>query len=1467
MKKFGCLLPFLKKSRHDDDHVFVAVSAEQQAKLNEATAEISAPPPPPDAERGKPQLTEAERRKARRRRRRELQREAKLKTLQRAREVDALTEDDFNAAIRRLHSTTNTESLSGSDNQTTLPEGLSWVTAMLEVLWPSIRKYSEKTVYQTVQPILSSIVAGFGATLEIEKFDLGSRSPAFGPMTARRVAGIDGRAEGGFELSLGVSYRSDLNVDVRTSIGSVGVRNVEFVGTLFVWLRPFVDEMPLVGGVEMAFVNPPKVNLDWTGLSNIADFAGLAGKVRSMIDAAVASSCVVPNFIAVPLHPSVDAAKLACPPPEGIVRLTVVSARNLPSTDFGGGCDPYVRLRVGAQEFRTRALENTRCPTWNETFDFLVYNQEQWVVIEVLDHDFSVPDDLVGSVEHLPVNRIVKRRMAEVPLMKDGFPLVGEDADGGEYPPCLLQLRAEWIDIVDSEAASTDRLVSVQVVDIRDMPEEMREGAPFTVAATVDGHTQTTKPGGAKPKSWTESGEILRMIRTQKDKPAADIAQLAGLGGEPGEKLVARALEMKGESYALATDDTDNVWWKKQDYILNHGGFPRAENAAADERITWASQHENRRLPVASEAEIERRKAFYREAGELAAWHAEVAAVLIAAKAAREPYWAHVMHINAKATEEVGLSVLDRHKTVLGSTTLTVSDTATGDEADAKGPFAIEIRTREGAAVVVHVNGSVTVKSLKIAESLPRNWNLQADTLDPTAAFTEWWKDEVFLQDYKENNRNGKKWTAVDWVEGSRGKAGESELAERQRYYDQHAERVVGSGVGLTKEEALRDCLKAGSLTWGDYDVILGKLNAEGGHSTIAESLEWVNLLIFALWRHIKAFAEKTIKETVEPACSRAAKKAGATLALLDLDVMIPKADVGTKPPSLNTVQVEKIRKPTGWGGDYAGMVMTLHNVSFVSNVDVEIEVLVTTSLGTKKIKVGAKDVLFRATVKIHMGPMLPDLPMIGAVSVTLPNTPDLCIDFTGITDVVDKIPGMNTLVTDAICDGIAGFCCVPNFVVVPLDPLLDHAVELSHPKPKGVLRMAVESASNLEAGDTSITGKKSSDAYVKMRVGAATKSTSAVTSLDPVWTEGNVKDFVVHDMDQHVEFEVLDADGILRGSDDSLGLVYSNEQTLGGGTLVRSGVPVRGLLRAGRNAEYHLARKVRDEELSVDGEVVFTTNPSVGVSGLPSTLYLSPSWLELSSDPAAPNEAFLVSVQVDEIKGMPSGVEADLNGPFRVRVTAQDGESAVSKVGTAKHNGNIDGLTLLKTLVKMAAGGASEDEIAEALEIDPELVEKALAIVRVDDFGDEPGEEASFWAEDAVASVLRNKAIEHPQFLHRTYLVINPASDLEKLGEFTCRVTLEVLSSKDHVLGCATVDYNVAGQYDAGEKAQKLLHGPFAIDVNLSEKQSGAFSFVGKGKKVRDAFEGTWQLYGSVQVEGLRLSQKHQDPMGGPAS
>ncbi|KAL2471893.1 Synaptotagmin-5 [Abeliophyllum distichum] len=74
----------------------------------------------------------------------------------------------------------------------------------------------------------------------------------------------------------------------------------------------------------------------------------------------------------------------------GVLSVTVISAEDLPSTDLMGKSDPFVVLMMkkSDQKNKTRVLNDTLNPVWNQTFDFVVENGlHELLILEVWDHD------------------------------------------------------------------------------------------------------------------------------------------------------------------------------------------------------------------------------------------------------------------------------------------------------------------------------------------------------------------------------------------------------------------------------------------------------------------------------------------------------------------------------------------------------------------------------------------------------------------------------------------------------------------------------------------------------------------------------------------------------------------------------------------------------------------------------------------------------------------------------------------------------------------------------------------------------------------------------------------------------------------------------------------------------------------------------------------------------------------------
>ncbi|CAL0309151.1 unnamed protein product [Lupinus luteus] len=77
----------------------------------------------------------------------------------------------------------------------------------------------------------------------------------------------------------------------------------------------------------------------------------------------------------------------------------VIEAKNLPPTDPNGLSDPYVRLQLGKQRFRTKVIKKCLNPKWDEEFSFRVDDLNEELVISVMDEDKFLIDDFVGQLK------------------------------------------------------------------------------------------------------------------------------------------------------------------------------------------------------------------------------------------------------------------------------------------------------------------------------------------------------------------------------------------------------------------------------------------------------------------------------------------------------------------------------------------------------------------------------------------------------------------------------------------------------------------------------------------------------------------------------------------------------------------------------------------------------------------------------------------------------------------------------------------------------------------------------------------------------------------------------------------------------------------------------------------------------------------------------------------------------------
>lgn len=466
-------------------------------------------------------------------------------------------------------------------------ESLEWLNSIFEHIWPHVDKAVQTLVLDSIAPKLRESVPG----AEISTFTLGDATPVLGPIEVHST-------ETGVQVRLMLDYKSDVDVSIRWGLVYVGVKSLSFKGQLHMNFSPLIDETPVVGGIQLYFLNQPEIDMDLTGAANIADCPGFADILHSTIMSAVAGSVVLPNVVGVQLGTSqqVDPVAVMTAQPLGLVRVTAVSASELHGADWHltgkATSDPYVQVSFADREWHSSSVDGTTDPVWpaGESSDFMVFDHDQQIRVCVHDKNSICSDGVLGYCGTLTVEEALAcsgqplTLRAEKPRHgADPHPLAGtEDMEAwcGE-----LVLRFEWFELDApmlrapgtsfTAAPTAQALVSIEVLDIV---------LPGDLAAAATGVCLRATLGGV-------SGATALRYETPLDSCAEDAAM----------ELVAMRLGAHGVPPHIVSDVTRLS--EAEVAAIANGGHVGRERAAGQAQKTFSVQSSVHLLVIGGDTE------------------------------------------------------------------------------------------------------------------------------------------------------------------------------------------------------------------------------------------------------------------------------------------------------------------------------------------------------------------------------------------------------------------------------------------------------------------------------------------------------------------------------------------------------------------------------------------------------------------------------------------------------------------------------------------------------------------------------------------------------------------------------------------------------------------------------------------------------------------------------------------------
>ncbi|XP_037922299.1 extended synaptotagmin-2 isoform X1 [Hermetia illucens] len=245
-------------------------------------------------------------------------------------------------------------------------ERCEWVNKILKQVWPNANHFARQLVKKTIEPNIAQALAKYKLNgFKFDRIILGTIPPRIGGVKIydKNVS----RNE--IIMDLDLFYASDCDVNFALAGMKGGIKDFQIHGTVRVVMKPLIRQMPLVGGLQIFFLNNPRVDFNLVGVIDLLDMPGLSDILKRVVIEQIGNIMVLPNKLPITLNDTVSPIEVKMPEPEGVLRIHVVEAKDLMKKDIGvlgkGKSDPYTIITVGSQEFRTQTIDNTVNPKWD----------------------------------------------------------------------------------------------------------------------------------------------------------------------------------------------------------------------------------------------------------------------------------------------------------------------------------------------------------------------------------------------------------------------------------------------------------------------------------------------------------------------------------------------------------------------------------------------------------------------------------------------------------------------------------------------------------------------------------------------------------------------------------------------------------------------------------------------------------------------------------------------------------------------------------------------------------------------------------------------------------------------------------------------------------------------------------------------------------------------------------------------
>jgi hypothetical protein len=141
---------------------------------------------------------------------------------------------------------------------------VNFLSDIMDRLWPYINRAGCASIIEIMEPTFKDL-PGPLKSLKFVHCDLGNY-----PIVIDNII-VHDEKDGAIQFDWDVIWKTSCNIQLKAALGiAFGVKAIELQGRMSFLMKPLSDVIPCFDAVTYSFINPPTLEIDFTGLADVA---------------------------------------------------------------------------------------------------------------------------------------------------------------------------------------------------------------------------------------------------------------------------------------------------------------------------------------------------------------------------------------------------------------------------------------------------------------------------------------------------------------------------------------------------------------------------------------------------------------------------------------------------------------------------------------------------------------------------------------------------------------------------------------------------------------------------------------------------------------------------------------------------------------------------------------------------------------------------------------------------------------------------------------------------------------------------------------------------------------------------------------------------------------------------------------------------------------------------------------------